>query len=147
MQDEQLVIFKLGTQEYAFPISQVREIIQYHSATKIPNASNFIEGIINLRGKVISVINLANRFNLIVERQKEQRAIIIDTDRKQMAVIVDEVTEVKNLDNSVVDSLETMDVRNECIHGVVQDGDRLLILLDASKLADEKEDSCIEIGS
>ena len=58
MQDEQLVIFKLGTQEYAFPISQVREIIQYDGATVIPSTSNHVEGIINLRGKVISVINL-----------------------------------------------------------------------------------------
>ena len=51
MQDEQLVIFKLGTQEYAFPISQVREIIQYDGATVIPSTSNHVEGIINLRGE------------------------------------------------------------------------------------------------
>lgn len=145
MQDEQLVIFKLGAQVYAFPISQVREIIEYNSATIIPNASNYVEGVINLRGKVISVINLANRFNLAVESQRDQRAIIVDTDRKQMAVIVDEVTEVKHLTNTVVDPLETIDIRNECVHGVVQDGERLLILLNASRLTDEKEDSCIEI--
>lgn len=135
MQDEQLVIFKLGTQEYAFPISQVREIIQYDGATVISNTSNHVEGIINLRGKVISVISLANRFNMAVESQKEQRAIIVDTDLKQLAIIVDEVTEVKYLDNIMVDPLETIDVRNECVHGVVQDGERLLILLDASRLA------------
>ena len=145
MQDEQLVIFKLGTQEYAFPISQVREIIQYDGATVIPSTSNHVEGVINLRGKVISVINLANRFNMAVESLKEQRAIIVDTDQKQLAIVVDEVTEVKFLTNNVVDPLETLNVRNECIHGVVQDGERLLILLDAGKLTDEKEDSCIEI--
>lgn len=145
MQDEQLVIFKLGTQEYAFPISQVREIIQYDGATVIPSTSNHVEGIINLRGKVISVINLANRFNMAVESLKEQRAIIVDIDQKQLAIVVDEVTEVKCLTNNVVDPLETLNVRNECIHGVVQDGDRLLILLGAGKLTDEKEDSCIEI--
>lgn len=145
MQDEQLVIFKLGAQVYAFPISQVREIIEYNSATIIPNASNYVEGVINLRGKVISVINLANRFNLDVKSQRDQRAIIVDTDRKQMAVIVDEVTEVKHLTNTVVDPLETIDIRNECVHGVVQDGERLLILLNASRLNDEREDSCIEI--
>lgn len=137
MQEEQVVIFKLSNQVYAFPISQVREIIQYASATIIPNASHYVEGIINLRGKVISVINLANRFNLVVESPKAQRAIIVDNDQKQMAVIVDEVTEVKYLNNDKVDTLETIDVRNECVRGVVQDGDRLLILLDAGKLMDE----------
>lgn len=145
MQDEQLVIFKLGTQVYAFPISQVREIIQYDSATIVPNASNYIEGIINLRGKVIAVINLANRFQLVVEGQKAQRAIIVDTDQQQLAVIVDEVTEVKYLDNRQMDTLEVIDVRNECVRGVVQDGERLLILLDAGKLTAEKENICREI--
>lgn len=130
MQDEQLVIFKLGTQEYAFPISQVREIIQYDGATVISNTSNHVEGIINLWESNF-VISLANRFNMAVESQKEQRAIIVDTDLKQLAIIVDEVTEVKYLDNIMVDPLETIDVRNECVHGVVQDGERLLILLDA----------------
>ena len=82
---------------------------------------------------------------MAVESLKEQRAIIVDIDQKQLAIVVDEVTEVKCLTNNVVDPLETLNVRNECIHGVVQDGDRLLILLDAGKLTDEKEDSCIEI--
>ena len=82
---------------------------------------------------------------MAVESLKEQRAIIVDIDQKQLAIVVDEVTEVKCLTNNVVDPLETLNVRNECIHGVVQDGDRLLILLGAGKLTDEKEDSCIEI--
>ena len=82
---------------------------------------------------------------MAVEILKEHSAIIVDIDQKQLAIVVDEVTEVKCLTNNVVDPLETLNVRNECIHGVVQDGDRLLILLGAGKLTDEKEDSCIEI--
>lgn len=67
MASEQFVVFQLATEEYAIPISQVKEIIRYNEATKLPNTPGYIDGIINLRGKVISVIDLAGKFALPAE--------------------------------------------------------------------------------
>jgi len=59
------VVFQLAKEEYAVPISQVKEIIRYTSATKLPNMPGYAEGIINLRGKILPVIDLANKFALL----------------------------------------------------------------------------------
>lgn len=70
MAEEQLVVFRLGKEEYAVSISQVREIIKYQSATKLPGTPSYIEGIINVRGKMIAVIELSARFELNSEKKQ-----------------------------------------------------------------------------
>ncbi|MGI6092767.1 MAG: purine-binding chemotaxis protein CheW [Veillonellaceae bacterium] len=64
MGEEQLVVFRLGNEEYGVSISQVREIIQYRTATRLPNTPDFMEGIISLRSKVIPALDLAKKFGL-----------------------------------------------------------------------------------
>ncbi len=69
MASEQLVVFRLGSEEYAVTIAQVKEIIRYGGATRLPNTPEHLEGIINLRGKVIPVVDLGKRFGLGRARQ------------------------------------------------------------------------------
>jgi purine-binding chemotaxis protein CheW len=141
MVEEQLVVFRLGKEEYAISISQVREIIHYQGATKLPNTPDYTQGIINLRGKIIPVIDLAMRFNLETEKVSDRRAIIIETVDQEFAIIVDEVTEVKKLQESAIDVVqEIAGGGNDYLRGVGKDsGGRLLILLNAERILSPKE--------
>ena len=135
MAEEQLVVFRLGKEEYALSISRVREIIQYQGATKLPNSPDYYKGIINIRGKLIPVIDIAVKFVLDIEKVSERRAIIIETDEKIFAIIVDEVTEVKKLQESEIEVVQnTACGDNEYIRGVAKDGNRLIIVLNAEKI-------------
>jgi len=131
MAEEQLVVFRLGKEEYALSISKVRDIIQYKSATKLPNSPAYLKGIINPRGKLISVIDIAVKFVLDIEEIIDRRVIIIDTDDRIFAIIVDEVTEVRKLQDS-----DTTSGATNYIRGVAQNGNRLIILLHVEKIVD-----------
>jgi len=139
MAEEQLVLFRLGTEEYGIPISQVREIIQYEGATPLPRIPEFMEGIINLRGKVIAVIELAKRFGIASCDASDRRAVIVETGGQEIGVIVDEVTGVMTLEDNAIEVASTMTVSNNYIRGLGKDGNRLLILLDVDKLFGSKE--------
>ena len=137
MQEEKYVAFRLGKEEYAFPIGLVREIIVYMSATKIPESPEYMEGIINLRGKVIPVVNLGSRFSL---RQGDKRgyAIILDVEGTDVAVTVDEVTEVVMIGADQIEPPPEA-MAGEFIMGIGKLQNRLLILLHvANLLADTK---------
>ena len=139
MAEEQLVLFRLGTEEYGICISQVREIIQYKSATRLPRTPEFMEGIITLRGKVIAVIELAKRFGLAGRGGLDRRVVIIETGGQEIGIIVDEVTEVMRLQENAIEMTATIMVSNAYIRGIGKYGDRLLILLDVDKLFGSKE--------
>ena len=139
MAEEQLVLFRLGAEEYGIPISQVREIIQYRGATRLPQTPEFIEGIINLRGKVIAVIELAKRFGIAAHEGSDRRAIIIETEGQEIGVIVDAVTEVITLQDAAIETAPSMTDSSDYIRGIGKNGDRLLILLEVDKLFGSKE--------
>ena len=133
--EEQFVIFSLGKEEYAVSISQVREIIQYNGATKLPQTPKFVEGIINLRGKVIPVINLAERFELKTDEINSKKAVIVDTNGKEIGMIVDEVTDVIRISSESIEPAPSiMSINNHFIRGVGKRDNRLLILLDLDQL-------------
>ena len=139
MAEQQLVVFRLGAEEYGIPISQVKEIIQYKGATRLPQTPDFMEGVINLRGKVIPVIELAKKFGLADSSGADRRAVIIETDGQEIGVIVDEVTEVIRLQDSAIEPAPTMMASNDYIRGIGKDDNRLLILLEVEKLFGSKE--------
>lgn len=135
MSEEQLVVFRLGKEEYALSISSVREIIQYQGATEIPNSLDYVEGIINLRGKLIPVIELAAKFGLEVKTTPDKRAVIVETVDQVFAVIVNEVTEVKQIEENKIEVVQGMSIgTDEYIRGIAKDGTRLIIILNADKI-------------
>jgi len=138
MAEEQLVLFSLGNEEYAISISQVKEIIQYKDATKLPNTPEYMEGIISLRGKIIPVIDLARRLNLAATKLNDKRALIIETAGQDIGIVVDEVTEVIRLQDSAIEPSPAA-TGNGYIRGIGKEGNRLLILLDVDKLFGEEE--------
>lgn len=138
MADEQLVLFRLGNEEYAISITQVKEIIQYKGATKLPNTPEHIEGIISLRGKIIPIVDLATRLALATSKTGDMRALIVETTGREIGIVVDEVTEVIRLQDSAIEPPPTAN-GNGYIRGIGKEGNRLLILLDVDKLFDEYE--------
>lgn len=138
----QLVVFKLGNEEYGVDITQVREIIKMKDITRIPNAPEFVEGVINLRGQITSVTDLRKRLGIGAHENNEQtRIIIVELDKSTIGMIVDSVSEVLRLNKEDVDSTPSMaaNVDTKYIRGVGKLKDRLLILLDLNKVLVQSE--------
>lgn len=133
----QVVAFKLGQEEYAVDVLNVQEIERLLRITRVPRTQDYIEGVINLRGNIVPVMNLHKRFSLESHgADEEKRIIVFQFDYVQVGIIVDEVSEVLRL--NVNDIEETTDVysnlKMEHIKGIAKIDDRLLILLDLLKI-------------
>lgn len=143
MSDEvQLVVFKLGKEEYGVEITQVREIIKMKEITRIPNAPEFVEGVINLRGQITTVTDLRKRLGVDGYRDNEQtRIIIVELGDSTIGMIVDSVSEVLRLSKKDIHSTPEMAASFETkyVRGVGKLKDRLLILLDLNKILKPKE--------
>lgn len=133
----QLVTFKLGNEEYAVDILKVQEINRMVEITSIPNAPSYVEGVINLRGKVIPVINLRKKFGLDSKEMDSQSRIMVVDIGSTVGLIVDSVSEVLRLSSDTIEPPPPMTAGNgssEYIKGVGKLTDRLLILLDIEEL-------------
>ncbi|MDT8903579.1 chemotaxis protein CheW [Anaeroselena agilis] len=139
MASEQLVVFQLGSEEYAVSIAQVKEIIRYGGATKLPNTPPHMEGIINLRGKVIPVIDLGKRFGLERARRGEVQALIVEAAGREVGMVVDEVSEVLRLEDNAIESAQAVTRVGDFLRGIGKTGDRLLIILNLDRLFSEEE--------
>ncbi|MDH7577919.1 MAG: chemotaxis protein CheW [Bacillota bacterium] len=138
----QLVIFRLGAEEYGVPITQVQEINRLTTPTKIPKAPAFVEGVINLRGKVLPVIDLKKRFGLEgTVYTDEARIVVVEIAGHTVGVIVDVVSEVLRLPLSSIEPPPAViaGITADYLRGVGKLDDRLLILLDLNKILTESE--------
>jgi len=139
MHEEQMVTFSLGTEEFGVDIMKVQEIIRIPPITRVPKAPDFIEGVINLRGNVIPVVNLRVRFGMPPGEETDlSRIIVLQIDNKIFGVRVDGVTEVMRLSEESIEPPPTIALGLDAnfIRGVGKIGDRLLILLELDKIMD-----------
>lgn len=134
----QLVSFELDKEEYGIEVLKVREIIRMIPITSMPNSPPHIEGIINLRGKIIPVVSMRKKFGLAeLESGSQTRIVVMDICGELMGFIVDSVSEVIRISESEIQPPPTMgtgDIDQECITGVLNQRERLLILLNLEKL-------------
>ena len=133
----QLVTFSIGEEEFGVDILSVQEIIRMMDITKVPRAPDFVEGVINLRGKVIPIIDLRRRFGLSTrDHDKHTRIIVIEINNMIVGFVVDSVSEVLRIPASTVEPPPPVvaGLESEYISGVGKLQDRLLILLDLDKL-------------
>lgn len=139
----QMVVFQLGGEEFGVEIMKVQEIIRMPEITQIPQSPDFVEGVINLRGRIIVVINLDKRFNLkSKEVDENSRIIVVEIGNNVVGMIVDSVNEVLRIPASSVDpapELVMSRVSKDYITGVGKMDNRLLILLDLARVLDRKE--------
>lgn len=141
-QELQLVVFCLQGEEFAVDIQEVREVLKITQITPLPQTLDFIEGVINLRGEVIPVVDLRKRFRITgTQETKKTRIIIVEVQGSLVGLIVDSVTEVLHLTSSAVEPppKQLVGTRAEFIQGVGKLGDRLLIILDLDKILSSDE--------
>lgn len=136
----QLVSFEIGSEEYAIPILAVQEINRMMPITCVPHSPPSVEGVINLRGRIIPVIDLRKRFGIQPSADtSDARIIVVEVgdEARVLGFTVDRVHEVLRLDASIVDPAPTMSFANNAadfVRGVGKLEDRLLILLDLERL-------------
>src|SRR5690554_2055140 len=96
--EQQLIIFTVGSEEFGLDVLRVQEIIRYVKPTKIPHAPDHVQGVIDFRGEVIPVFNLRQRFGLPVSEQEEfQVIIVVEANGKTLGLVVDSVSDILNL--------------------------------------------------
>jgi len=130
------VTFSIGEQ-YGVPISQVQEIIRIGNITKVPNSLPYMEGVINLRGKVLPVLNLRKRLKLPEKDiSQESRIVVVEAGTKVIGLLVDAVSQVIKVSPDVVERApeEVLEVDTDYITGVCKLKNRLVILIDLERL-------------
>jgi purine-binding chemotaxis protein CheW len=138
----QYVTFILDGEEYAVDIMCVQEIIRLSTVTKVPRMPEFVEGVINLRGKVIPVIDLRAKFGLEKgESDKNSRIVVAEVSEKITGLIVDSVSRVISIADQDIEPAPSMgtNVNSDYIFGMGKVGDRLIILLDIDKILSDVE--------
>ncbi|MCA1986306.1 MAG: chemotaxis protein CheW [Desulfovibrio sp.] len=138
----QLVTFRVASEEFGIDILSVQEIIRTMEITKVPRAPMIVEGVINLRGKVIPIIDLRKKFGLESKpHDSKTRIIVVDLRGMVVGFVVDEVSEVLRIPSSTVEPPPAIvsGIDSEYIDGVGKIEDRLLILLDLDRLLTRDE--------
>ncbi len=133
----QLVVFDLASEYYGVDIGDVREIIRMQTVTRVPGAPPYVEGLINLRGQVIPVVDLRKRLELVVgEQTNESRIVWVTINGQDVGVIVDAVTEVLRIPLSSIEPPSSMvsSVDSDYLRGIAKLESRLIILLDMGKV-------------
>lgn len=134
MDIHQYIIFTLGEQEYGIDISNTQKILRIPQITNMPNLPAFIEGVINLRGKIIPVIDLKKKFGLAqTQRGIDNRLLILDFEGTKIGIIVDDVSEVVSINEQVIEKLctELVTLGGNSIEGIAKIDKRLILLLNA----------------
>lgn len=131
--EEQVVVFQLSGQTYGIEIGAVVEIIRMETVTALPGTPDFVEGIINLRGRVIPVMDLRARFGLMIScHTVDSRIIIVETGTTTVGLIVDSVAEVLRFATANVMPPPAMldGTDSDYLRGIILNGERMVILLD-----------------
>lgn len=144
----QWVTFRLEDETYGVNVMQVQEILRHTEIAPVPGAPEYVLGIINLRGSVVTVIDTRSRFGLPTSEVTENsRIVIIEVDKQVLGILVDAVSEVVYLNQSEIESAPNVgtDESAKFIQGVCHKDDRLLILVELGKLLNEDELSEISL--
>lgn len=133
----QLVVFFVAGETYGVDIHQVKEIIRVPAITRVPKTPVFVEGVVNLRGSVIPVLDLRKRFGFEPgEANDDQRIVVIEMDDQTVGMIVDSVTEVLKVDTADIGppSPYVVSVESQYIAGIAKLDEQLIILLDVDRV-------------
>ena len=136
----QLVGMKLGEEEYAIDVLKIQEFIRTVEITVVPRVESYILGVMNLRGKVIPVIDLRVRFSLDrCDFDKSTRIIVVRFEKQSIGFVVDEVTEVIRIRKSMVEPTPPLvgSIGQEYILGICKYDSRLIMLLDIDRVLNE----------
>ena len=130
---EKYVVFEIGENCYSIPLAEVSQIIRYENVTAVPTAPAFVDGVINVGGEVVPVVNLRIRFSLPrQEVSRRNRVIILQRQDIRYGILVDSVREILDLDPSSVvsEAADVFGMKSEFVQGIVRGRETLLVLLD-----------------
>lgn len=145
--ETQLVVFVLEKEDFACNISDVREVLKMVRVTPLPRSLDFVEGVINLRGEVIPVLDLRRRFGLQETlRTEKSRIIIVEVESRMVGLIVDSVSEVIRLSNNQIQEApdHVAGNRTHLIVGVGKIEERLLIILNLERILTTEEQIALD---
>lgn len=150
--EQQLVVFELAGEHFGVEISTVESIIKMQAITRMPHTPDFIEGITNLRGSILPVIDLCKRLGMDMRRQEERserdnrRIVVINIDQRLIGMIVDAVEEVLKINSETVSAPPPMvtSVNSAYVTGIAKVNERLVILLDLRKVLSTQETGALE---
>jgi purine-binding chemotaxis protein CheW len=140
--EQQIVVFELANEHYGLDISTVEGIIKMQSITKMPQAPNYVEGITNLRGSVVPVMDLRRRFGLATqERTKDTRIVVVYINSVKVGMIVDGVSQVLRIQDDTIEPPPPMvtTINSAFIKGIAKLDNQLVILLDLTKVLSIEE--------
>ena len=123
----QLVVFTLAGEQYALPIAHVQEIIRYAHPRQVASSDAWVRGVLNLRGKIVPIYDLAARLGITSEINEQSKIVIVETGSETTGVIVDEVDEVLTLDAEQFEQAPAADTT--LIDSIAKIGERLVVLL------------------
>lgn len=138
----QLVTFKIGDEDFGIDILDVQEIIRIVDITRVPNAKHFVKGVINLRGKIIPIIDLRLRLGIDeISYDKDTRIIVVEVNNSVLGFIVDKVNQVIRIDKTIIEPAPPMvsEIDSEYITGVAKMKNDLIVLLDLNMILEIKE--------
>ena len=145
--ENQLVIFDLADEHYGVDIAAVEGIIKMQAITAVPHAPDFVEGVTNLRGEVLPVIDLRKRFSLPPsENADETRIVVVEMEGGKAGVIVDDVSEVLLVSEDAIEPPSPIVAGNESglLMGIAKVDERLIILLDMVRLLTAEEQNAMQ---
>ena len=145
--EQQLVVFDLANEIYGVDIGAVQSIIKMEPVTVVPRAPAFVEGVINLRGTVLPVLDLRLRFGLAAdEATKDTRIVVVEIGGTEVGMVVDGVSEVLRVADTEIEppSPVVTTVDSAFITGIAKVDDRLIILLDLTKVLSAEEQDALE---
>jgi len=141
-QEQQLVIFDLGDESFGVDVGAVREIIRMQAVTQVPGTPHFVEGIINLRGKIIPMVDLRKYFEFdITDATKDSRIVVVESRGQEVGVIVDAVTEVMRVPGDSIEPVsKTIENQStEYLLGIAKVADKLITLVDLDGLLSQSD--------
>jgi purine-binding chemotaxis protein CheW len=140
--------FFLGSEEYGIEILKVQEIIGMMTVTRVPRTPDFVRGVINLRGKVIPIVDLRAKFGMeAVEQTEETCIIVVKTDGIEIGTVVDRVSEVMDIAAKDVDDTPSfgIDLNTDFILGIGKSGSKVKILLDIDRVLSAQESTDLHL--
>jgi len=138
---DQIITFRIEDEEYGLEILKVKEVIRIKEITRLPKAPSFVKGVINLRGDVIPIIDLRDKFGLSQREYSEMtRVIVAEVDNKSIGMVVDSVSHVIRISSDQIDPSPLISgLASEYVRGVVKLGERLIVLLNIDKILTTEE--------
>lgn len=140
----QIVVFRLGNEEYGLHIDQIKEVVITPKITRMPQTPSYVRGVANIRGNVIAIFDLEERFNLVKTNAEQHRkyTLVVESDDIKMGLLVTEVPNTISVNEADLD--ESVGIINDSstetnyIKGIIKSGERLIILIDIFKVVDQE---------